>query len=246
MDSQLLVAAILLTACCCAVCQPRAVCTCEDSISNKEVNDGVFYNAMLTPRLLLDHAFVGEPYSLTAKGELLFRSCKEIFTRLLRIPLAKPGQLNKSGTIVVDVVVSHRSPISPTADMDTHIMLSDGISSVGFLVHDKGNFRDSPPINAVEGLSGPKLHDTLTTSEQFRVTSDPATVHTLHFLLEPQRAAEGFAHASYDREISDYHRYRKILHPELGLYVEVYRGDDCREQFLFSFFKVKAQVQSLF
>ena len=227
--------------------EPRAMCSCIcDDCRKNDCSDGVFFSAMLTPRAILDHAHAGEPFSLTAKGELLFKSGTVPYSRLLRIPLAKPGRLNKYGAIVVDVIVSHRSPISPTADMDPHFMLSDGISAVGLKVKDAANFKSFSPIFAIEGVSGPKLRFPSPTVEDFRVTSGPATVHNLHFRLEPQRPAECFAHASYDREISLYHQYSRVLHPERGLYIEVYRDDEIEEQFLFSFFKIHAQVESSF
>ena len=197
---------------------------------------------MLTPRAILDHAQIGEPYSLTAKGELLFKSGSVKFARLFRISLAKPGRLNKYGTVVVDVMFSHRSPISPTTDMDPYVMLSDGTSSVGFVISDKDNYGNYPPFSAAEGLSGPILHYQSETSGDFRVTSDPATVNTLHFRLEPHRPADCFAHGSYDREVSHYHQYSKTLYPERGLYVDVYRNH-APEQFLFSVFKIRAQVE---
>ena len=146
----------------------------------------------------------------------------------------------------MDVIFSHRNPISPTTDMDPFITLSDGISSVGFVVFDKSNFGNHAPITAVEGLSGPKMHSPSIIPGHLRVTSEPATVHTLHFRLESQRPAEGFGHASYGSEISVYHQYSRILHPERGLSIEVYRENDLPEQYIFSFFKIRGQVESLF
>jgi hypothetical protein len=217
-------------------------CSCDYGSSKSDNSDGVFFSAMLTPPAILDIAQVGEKYFLTSKGEIQFKTGAAAHTRLLRIPLAKQGNLDTFRTIVVNVVVSHRSLISPTADMDPYFMLSDGVSSVGMKMHDKDNFRHYSPIVAVEGQSGTRLGSPSQTAEDLRVTSTPATVHYLHFRLEPNRRAQCFAHASYDREISLYHQYSKVLHPERGLFFEVYR-DDTKDQYVFSFFQIHAQAE---
>jgi hypothetical protein len=190
----------------------------------------------------MDNANFGEPYVLTSKGELHFRGGRVSYSRLLRIPIAKPGKLSADKAILVDIIYSHRSPLSPTSDMDPRIMLSDGISAVGFHTHDKGNFNNLSPVRSCEGISGPTLRSASCLIESIRVTSNPATVHTLHFRLEPQKTASGIIRGSYDREISLFRQYNKILKPERGLFLEVYR-DHNYEEYIFSFFKVTAQEE---
>lgn len=97
---------------------------------------------------------------------------------------------------------------------------------------------------AIEGLSGYQLGSPRITSDTIRVHSEPATVHSLHFRLEPQLPASCVARGSYDREVSIYHKYTKTLHPERGLYLEVYRNN-VEEQYIFSFFKIQAHVERL-
>ena len=217
-----------------------SACTCESS--TLDCSDGVFYSTTLTPLAILDNANIGEPYTLTSIGELQFGSGTVDLTRLLRIPLAKPGILNEHRVILVDVVYSHRSPISSLTDMDPRIMLSDGISAVGFRTHDKVNFDSDSPVRSCEGSSGPTLGSMSCPAENIRVTSEPATVHTLHFRLEPQKQASGVIRGSYDREVSVFRQYTKILKPERGLVLEVYRHD-APEQYVFSFFKITARVE---
>ena len=219
-------------------------CVCTRESSTTDCSERVFYSSTLTPRAIIDNANIGEPYSLTSKGELLFSSGKVFLSRLLRIPLAKPGKLNEHKVILVDVIYSHRNPVSPTQDMDPRIMLSDGTSAVGFHTHDKDNFGNLSPVRSCEGTSGATLGSMSCPPESIRVTSKPATIHTLHFRLEPQQQASGVFHGSYDREISLYRRYSKILRPERGLYLEVYRHHE-PEQYIFSFIKIIAQEERL-
>jgi hypothetical protein len=202
----------------------------------------VFYSSTLNAGALIDNANFGEPYSLSSKGELQFGSGTVSLSRLLRIPLVKPGILNENGVVLIDVVYSHRNPTSPTADMDTRIMLSDGTSAVGFLTHDQDNFGSLSPVISCEGTSGARLGSQSCSTETIRVTSEPATVHTLHFRLDPHKQASGAIHGSYDRGISLYRQYSKILRPERGLFLEVYRSDK-GEQYIFSFFKITVRAE---
>ena len=47
----------------------------------------VMVSSTVTPRAIVDHADVGEPFSFTAAGELLFKGGTVEYSRLLRIPL---------------------------------------------------------------------------------------------------------------------------------------------------------------
>ena len=59
------------------------MCTCDGSSKN-DCDYRAFYSATLTPRAIIDHAYIGEPYYLTAKGELLFKGGTVPHSRLLR------------------------------------------------------------------------------------------------------------------------------------------------------------------
>ena len=203
--------------------------------------DGIFYNAMLTPSAILDNAHVGQVYSLTATGEILFGTGTSKSTRLLRIPLAKAGQLNQFQTISVDVTFSHKNPTSPTTDMDLAVFLSDGVSAIGFRSHDKLNFRDHCPLCACEGVSGHKMSALSCNNINKGITSNPATVHTLHFRIDPQRPATA---AGYSNVMSVYHQYSKKLHLERGLYLELYRNDP-GETYILSFIRAQAYAECL-
>ncbi|XP_062503452.1 uncharacterized protein LOC134180334 [Corticium candelabrum] len=204
---------------------------------------GTIYDAYLNPDAIINNANFGESYSLNSHGELVFQNGANNRARLFRIPLSRPNRLSGSETLLVDVTYSNRNPISPNSDMDTTVMLSDGVSAVGFLTVDKSNFDTQSPILACEGTSG----NTLTRScpgDSLRVTSDPATVHSAHFRLPSGQPASGSLSGSYDRGVSVYRNYTDPLHFERGLYLEIYRGDAI-EQFIFSYFRIQVQVESL-
>ena len=204
--------------------------------STPNCQDEIFYNKMLTSSAILDNAHVGEAYSLTVTGEILFDKSTSRSTRLLRIPLAKAGQLNQFQKISVDVTFSHRNPTSPTTDMDLAVFLSDRVSAIGFRSHDKANFPLYCPLCACEGVSGHKMSALSCNNINKGITSNPATVHTLHFRIDPQRPATA---AGYSNVMSVYHQYSKKLHLERGLYLELYR-DDPGDTYMVSFIKAEA------
>ena len=204
--------------------------------STPNCQDGIFYNVVLTPSAILDNAHVEEAYSLTVTGEILFDKSTSRSTRLLRIPLAKAGQLNQFQKISVDVTFSHRNPTSPTTDMDLAVFLSDRVSAIGFRSHDKANFSLYCPLCACEGVSAHKLSALSCNNINKGITSNPATVHTLDFRIDPQRPATA---AGYSNVMSVYHQYSKKLHLERGLYLELYR-DDPGDTYMVSFIKAEA------
>ena len=122
-------------------------------------------------------------------------------------------------------------------------MISDGVSAVGFETRDKDNFETHSPILSCEGTSGSILSRTCR-PESIRVSSDPATVHTMHFRLPPREPVSGSCSGSYDRAVSVYLNYTYPLHSERGLYLEVYRNNP-REIYIFSYFRIQIWVENL-
>ncbi|XP_062504643.1 uncharacterized protein LOC134181389 [Corticium candelabrum] len=204
---------------------------------------GTIYDAYLNPAAIINNANFGESYSLNSRGELVFQNGAHTRARLFRIPLSRPNRLSGSETLLVDVTYSNRNPISPNADMDTTVMLTDGVSAVGFLTVDKDNFATQAPLQSCEGTSGKTVIRSCR-SESLRVTSDPAIVHSVRFRLPSGQPVSGSISGSYDRGVSVYRNYTDPLHFERGLYLEIYR-DDVNEQFIFSYFRIQVQVESL-
>ncbi len=224
----------------CSLCVNGDVC-CETARSPD--SSGIIYDAYLNAGVIINNANFGEPYTLNSHGELVFHAGTRQFGRLFRIPLSRPNRLSGHETLLVDVTYSNRSPISPSTDMDPSFMLSDGVSAVGFLTRDKANFPSLSPIVPCDGTSGATV--ALTCSERdIRVTSDPATVHSLHFRLQPEQPASGSYSGSYDRGVSVYSNYTNLLYFKRGLYFEVYRNDP-NEQYIFSYFRIQVQAESL-
>ncbi|XP_062505835.1 uncharacterized protein LOC134182447 [Corticium candelabrum] len=205
---------------------------------------GAIYDAYLNPSAIINNANFGEPYTLNSHGELVFHAGTTLNGRLFRIPLCRPNRLSGSETLLVDVTYSNKNPISPTTDMDPHFMLSDGVKAVGFEIRDKAYFASASPIASCEGTSGTFLATRTCCSENIRVTSDPPTVHSLHFRLQAGQPASGSCSGSYDRGVSVYRNYTDPLYFERGLYFEVYR-DSPSEQYIFSYFRIQVHVESL-
>ena len=76
---------------------------------------------------------------------------------MMRVTLAEPKMLNDSSRYIVTAKISHRHPVSVTRDMDLHLLVSDGVSDVGYVILDESNRGGAAPMVASEGRSAEVL-----------------------------------------------------------------------------------------
>jgi hypothetical protein len=205
----------------------------------------VYFNSLLTPQWLADHAQIYEKFSFSS-GALLFKDGSADLHRLIRVRLVKPGLLRDDGRYLVTITLSHVSPISPTADMDLYLYLSDGVKNVGNDMLDAANYATLPPLRPCEADSG-VVAATACNSDGPRVNNgyslSPQVITFTHSVGGHQ-VTSGEAHATYDRTISVVHTYTNILQPRRGLYLDIHR-DNKGEQYLIKFVKVKVEEEVL-
>ena len=204
----------------------------------------VYFNSLLTPQWLANQAQTYEKFTFSNEA-LLFKDGSVFNHRLIRVRLVKPGLLRDDLRYLVTITLSYVSPISPTTDMDPHVFVSDGVNDIGHDMLDADNYPSLTPLRACEATSS--LSPTITCVDtDVRVNNyfvSPQVVNAI-YNVGGNQAATGEAYASYDRVISVFHTYTKVLQPSRGLYLDIHR-DHANEQYLIKFVKVKVEQELL-
>ena len=166
------------------------------------------------------------------------------FHRLMRVTLAEPNMLNDSAQYIATAKISHRHPKSVTSDMDLRLVVSDGISAVGYEILDEENRQAQPPLMACEGLSSTEVLTNLKTSSG----QNPGKIkyspyHTMQVQFSGNQRAFGIGKAVSNLHFIHAYQFSRSLKPKRGIFLDLYR-DHPPENYIIDFIEVTLERES--
>ena len=118
----------------------------------------MIYHQTMTPNWLEAHASYMDSARSKTTEQLTFNPGSVSYPALLKIPMIPSGLLQYSAPLTVKIVVSHDVSIGTSYDSDISYGVSDGVSFVGFDMHDKNEYSSHAPCFGYEGTSGTTLN----------------------------------------------------------------------------------------
>ena len=156
----------------------------------------------------------------------------------MRVTLVEPNVLNDSSRYIVTATIAHRSPVSATADMDLYVTVTDGLFTVGYLIHDEGNRKARIFLWPCEGRSSQLFDNTGCVNVKHSGQAKYSPLHTVQVKLGGGYEAFGIGKTVSDVQLLFPHQFHNVLKPENGLFLELHRNH-YPEQYTIDFIEVK-------
>ena len=174
----------------------------------------------MTPDWLYKHSTITKPF--TVYPEYLEIPTGTRNGRMLQAELIPPNVLAATDSVVVTLTIAVDTALADSGDHDPTFGLSDGISFVGFIVVDKGNYVNQVPCYRNEGdIRDNILHSTTSDSAGITVNSRYySSVVTIQIKPNDQW---GSCHTEHDEGKVRIANYQHKLNLTKGLYFEIYR-----------------------
>ncbi|KAL9954545.1 hypothetical protein ACROYT_G042096 [Oculina patagonica] len=126
-------------------------------LKRTQTKEKVIYQQTMTPTWIEAHASYINSNRLYTAEQLTFDAGSVNDAALLKVPVIPANVLQNSTQLTVKIVLSNDVDIGTKPDSDIRYGMSDGISFVGFMTFDKGNYGIFAACCGIEGLSGPRL-----------------------------------------------------------------------------------------
>ncbi|XP_065837337.1 uncharacterized protein [Oscarella lobularis] len=176
-------------------------------------------------------------------GSISFDAGETGFNRLMRVTVVEPNVLDDSSRYIVTATISHRNPVSVTADMDLLVSVSDGLSIVGYNLLDKENKGWMDIMSACEGPSAQTFSDRKCVRFKSAKKTKFSPLHTVQIKLGGSLAAFGIGKTVSDVQVVAAHQFSKVLKPSSGVFLELYRGNPI-EKFIIDFIEVRLEEET--
>ena len=171
---------------------------------------------MMTPKWIEKNANISGSHALYPQYIEISSTSDAHQQRALQIPLVAPNILTSTDSVTVTVTVAVDVSYASSNDHDPTIGISDGISFIGFIAHD----RVPSPCSLREGDINAE-----TLQNVNHVAGPP--VRSRHYSSEIKiqiRPAEqwGSCHTEHDGGYVNTANYQHLLDPSKGLYFDIY------------------------
>ena len=175
------------------------------------------YHQVMTPKWIHSNAVITGPHALYPQYFAVLPNNGENYQRSIQIQLVAPNTLTSTDSVTVTVTVAVDVTYASNNDHDPIIGISDGLSFIGFITHDKA----SSPCNHHEGDSSFGV-----LQNRNSLTGPVVTSRRYSSEVKIQiRPAEqwGSCHTEHDEGYTNIANYQRLLDPSKGLYLEWYR-----------------------
>ena len=185
----------------------------------------MIYHQTMTPNWLEAHASYMDSARSKTTEQLKFNAGSSVtYPALLKVPMIPAGWLQYSAPLTVKIVVSHDVSIGTSYDGDISYGVSDGVSFVGFDMHDKGEYGSYAPCFGYEGTSG-----TILTRRKYINSSSPKPKDSFYpgrFVITLKLDEHwGSCYTAHDGGFVKTAVYNNRLMLNKGLTLEVYKQD---------------------
>ena len=111
----------------------------------------------MSPKWIHNNAVITGPFALYPQYFEILPTTGDNFPRLLRVQLVAPNTLTSTDSVTITVTVALDKALADSIDHDPIIGISDGVSFIGFMVRDKGNYPTWSPCHKLEGKVMPSV-----------------------------------------------------------------------------------------
>ena len=177
----------------------------------------------MTPKWIHNNAVITGPHVLYPQYLEILGTTGDLFQRALQVQLVAPNILTSTDSITVTVTVAVDTAIADGGDHDITFGISDGISFIGFIAHDKGNYPGTSPCYKYEGKV------VATVLQNIQQGNGPVVVSRKYssevkIQIKPTEKW-GSCHTEHDEGYVNTQDYQTSLNLSKALYLEIYRGN---------------------
>ena len=175
----------------------------------------------MTPKWIHNNAVITGPHTLYSQYLEILPTTGDQHQRALQIQLVAPNILKSTDSVTVSVTVAIDKTLANSNDHDPVVGISDGVSFIGFVMRDKGNYATLPPCHKFEG----KIEQAMVKNG---IYGGGSPVSSLSFSSEVKIQIKptekwGSCHSEHDGGYVNTQDYKEALDLTKALYLEVYR-----------------------
>jgi len=94
----------------------------------------------MSPKWIHKNAVITGPFALHSKYFEIVSTTGNDYQRALQVQLIAADVLKSNDNITVTITVALDTKVADSGDHDISLGISDGVSFIGFIAHDKGNY----------------------------------------------------------------------------------------------------------
>ena len=186
------------------------------------VQSVLLYHRVMSPKWIHSNAVITGPHALNAQYYEILPTTGDAFQRALRVQLIAPDILTFNDSVTVTVTAALDTKVADSGDHDVIFGISDGVSFIGFIAHDKANYPSISPCHKLEG-------DIVKGALKNIVKGSGPVVSSRRYSSEIKmkiKSAEqwGSCHTEHDGGYVNIQNYQPFLDLIKPLYFEVYRN----------------------
>ena len=179
------------------------------------------YHRVMSPKWIHNNAVITVPFALYPQYFEILPTTGNNYQRALRVQLIAPDLLKSNDNITVTITVALDVTVANSGDHDISLGISDGVSFIGFIAHDKGNYGSISPCHKLEG-------DVIKNGLKNVVQGNGATVSARRYSGEIKIQIKpteqwGSCHTEHDEGYVNIQNYQPLIDLSKPLYFEVYR-----------------------
>ena len=138
----------------------------------------------------------------------------------MQVQLVAPNTLTSTDSVTVSVTIALDTTIADSGDHDISLGISDGVSFIGFIAFDKGNYPSLSPCYKLEGKIVSMLLQNVQTGDGPMVTSRKYSSE-MKIQIKPTEKW-GSCHTEHDEGYVNIQDYQHSLDLSKALYFEIY------------------------
>ena len=177
----------------------------------------------MTPKWIHKNAVITGPFALYLQYLEVLGTTGGYHQRALQVQLIAPNVLTSTDNITVTVTIAVDTAIADGTDHDMTFGISDGVSFIGFIAHDKGNYPGLSPCYKSEGKVVAKVLQNIQQGNGPVVVSRKYSSE-IKIQIKPNEKW-GSCHTEHDEGYVNTQDYQTSLNLSKALYLEVYRNN---------------------
>ena len=197
------------------------------------------YHRVMTPKWIHNNAVITGPHTLYPQYLEILPTTGDLYQRALQVQLVAPNILSSNDSVTITLTAAVDTTIPDSADHDIILGVSDGMSFIGFHIHDKSNYNHLSPCIKFEG-------DIVNGALKNKVQGSGSLVISRKFSskiamqIKPSEQW-GSCHTEHDGGYVNVQNYQPSLNLSKSLYFEFYR-DHATEKYRIKYIVVDVDL----
>ena len=175
----------------------------------------------MSPKWIHTNAVITGPHALYPQYLEILPTTGTEYQRALRVQLVAPDILASTDSVTVTVTVAVDTTVADSNDHDMVFGISDGVSFIGFIAYDKGNYPSLSPCYKFEGKVATTTLQNTQEGTGLKVASRTYSSE-IKMQIKPTEKW-GSCHTEHDEGYVNIQGYQSSLDLTKALYFELYR-----------------------